>query len=321
MPSPGRPRAPPPEARRRSSPDSSRFAPSSAEPRPRAGSGAESVRGVGGPGSLVPRGKVPAGVTDSAPRVFPTGKTMTARVAGALLQGIRAGIVMIEVQVRPGLPCTSVIGLPDCTVRESRERVKGALEVSGFRSPTRKVLVDLASASISKEGDPLDLGIAIGGLVAAGHLSAERWLNPQAWSQNAWSGRRGHVTERTTVAAVDARRSARHHGAISCKRVARVNLPAESPCLDAPLGGPYRYVRTLITQHETHHHHDLSPLRNRDRGREGPRERALHPVGARPGGAPLLPGGSPSLHSDREGAPRDREGSTIHDSGRGLHPP
>ncbi|HET6202121.1 MAG TPA: YifB family Mg chelatase-like AAA ATPase [Planctomycetota bacterium] len=99
---------------------------------------------------------------------------MTARVASALLQGIRAEIVTIEVQVRPGLPGTSVIGLPDSVVRESRERVKAALEASGFRYPTRKVLVNLAPAAMRKEGDALDLGIAIGVLVAAGYLGTDR---------------------------------------------------------------------------------------------------------------------------------------------------
>ncbi len=99
---------------------------------------------------------------------------MTARVASALLQGIRAEIVTIEVQVRPGLPGTSVIGLPDSVVRESRERVKVAIEATGFRYPTRKVLVNLAPAAMRKEGDALDLGIAIGVLVAAGYLPAER---------------------------------------------------------------------------------------------------------------------------------------------------
>ncbi len=99
---------------------------------------------------------------------------MTARVASALLQGIRAEIVTIEVQVRPGLPGTSVIGLPDSVVRESRERVKAAIEATGFRYPTRKVLVNLAPATMRKEGDALDLGIAIGVLVAGGYLPSER---------------------------------------------------------------------------------------------------------------------------------------------------
>jgi magnesium chelatase family protein len=87
--------------------------------------------------------------------------TMTARVASALLQGIRAEIVTIEVQVRPGLPGTSVIGLPDSVVRERRERVKGALEATprdarlerpgSLRSP-REMDVEAESSGIGAHG-------------------------------------------------------------------------------------------------------------------------------------------------------------------------
>jgi len=76
--------------------------------------------------------------------------------------------VTVEVDLRPGLPAFSIVGLPDAGVRESRERVVAAIKNSGFPFPVQKITVNLAPGYIRKEGPAFDFAIAIGILAAAG---------------------------------------------------------------------------------------------------------------------------------------------------------
>ncbi|MDZ4854885.1 MAG: YifB family Mg chelatase-like AAA ATPase [Nitrospirota bacterium] len=91
---------------------------------------------------------------------------MLAKVLSAALVGIDAHLIDVEVDIGGGLPQFSVVGLPDATVRESRDRVRSALKNTGFHFPAKKITVNLAPAGIKKEGSGLDLAIAIGILVA-----------------------------------------------------------------------------------------------------------------------------------------------------------
>jgi len=91
---------------------------------------------------------------------------MLAKVLSAALVGIDAHLIDVEVDITGGLPQFSVVGLPDATVRESRDRVRSALKNTGFHFPAKKITVNLAPAGIKKEGSGLDLAIAIGILVA-----------------------------------------------------------------------------------------------------------------------------------------------------------
>jgi magnesium chelatase family protein len=91
---------------------------------------------------------------------------MLAKVLSAALVGIDAHLIDVEVDIVGGLPQFSVVGLPDATVRESRDRVRSALKNTGFHFPAKKITVNLAPAGIKKEGPGLDLAIAIGILVA-----------------------------------------------------------------------------------------------------------------------------------------------------------
>jgi magnesium chelatase family protein len=91
---------------------------------------------------------------------------MIGKVLSAALVGIEAHLIDVEVDIAGGLPQFSVIGLPDATVRESRDRVRSALKNTGFHFPAKKITVNLAPAGIKKEGSGLDLAIAIGILVA-----------------------------------------------------------------------------------------------------------------------------------------------------------
>jgi magnesium chelatase family protein len=86
------------------------------------------------------------------------------------LDGIAARPVRVEVDVHRGLPAFSVVGLPDAAVREARERVRAALVNCGFEFPLRRIVANLAPASVRKAGPGLDLPIAVALLVASGQL-------------------------------------------------------------------------------------------------------------------------------------------------------
>jgi magnesium chelatase family protein len=90
------------------------------------------------------------------------------------LAGLHAELVTVEVHLANGLPAFNLVGLPDVEVRESRDRVRAAIQTAGFEFPMRKLTVNLAPAEFPKESGRFDLPIAIGILVASGQLPAER---------------------------------------------------------------------------------------------------------------------------------------------------
>jgi len=98
---------------------------------------------------------------------------MLAKIISAALVGLDACLIEVEVDIAGGLPQFSVVGLPDATVRESRDRVRSALKNTGFHFPTKRITVNLAPAGIKKEGSSLDLAIAIGILVAEELIPSE----------------------------------------------------------------------------------------------------------------------------------------------------
>jgi magnesium chelatase family protein len=101
---------------------------------------------------------------------------MLASVLAATLQGIDGRPVRVEVDVAPGLPGFTIVGLADIALRESRERVRGALRNSGFVLPPRRITVNLAPADLPKAGSGLDLGIAIAVLVGSEQVTPRgRW--------------------------------------------------------------------------------------------------------------------------------------------------
>ncbi len=95
---------------------------------------------------------------------------MLARALSATPWGIDARPVHVEVDVRFGLPQMQLVGLPDAAVRESRDRVRAAIKNCGFELPPRAVVINLAPADLKKEGNHLDLAIALALLAAFGHL-------------------------------------------------------------------------------------------------------------------------------------------------------
>ncbi len=92
------------------------------------------------------------------------------RVRSLSLFGIDAVPVEAEVDVSAGLPGFSIVGLPDAAVQEARECVRVAISNSGYKSPTKKVIVNLAPAGLRKEGGTFDLPMALGIMASAGIL-------------------------------------------------------------------------------------------------------------------------------------------------------
>ena len=101
------------------------------------------------------------------------GVVSVCRVRSLALLGIDALPVEVEVDVGAGLPGFSIVGLPDAAVQEARERVRVAISNSGYKFPTKKVIVNLAPANLRKEGPAFDLPIALAVLAASGALPQE----------------------------------------------------------------------------------------------------------------------------------------------------
>lgn len=123
---------------------------------------------------------------------------MLARARSVALIGVDAVAVEVEVDVSPGLPAFTVVGLPDQAVSEARERVRAAVRNAGLPFPAARITINLAPADLRKEGPLYDLPIALGvlaaqdllparaldGLLAAGELALDGSLRPIAGAVN-----------------------------------------------------------------------------------------------------------------------------------------
>src|SRR4051794_14661731 len=98
---------------------------------------------------------------------------MLAILRTAAVFGIEACPVHVEVDVSFGFPSFTMVGLPDASVRESRDRVRSAIRNSGFEFPPHRITVNLAPADVRKAGSSFDLPIAIGILAAQGLVAAD----------------------------------------------------------------------------------------------------------------------------------------------------
>lgn len=99
---------------------------------------------------------------------------MLAQVHSFLLQGIDPSPCEVEVDVmEAGLPKTTIVGLPDAAVKESVERVRAAMQNSGYPFPMARLLVSLAPGDVRKEGPVYDLPIAVGLLLAEGVIQGD----------------------------------------------------------------------------------------------------------------------------------------------------
>lgn len=106
---------------------------------------------------------------------------MLAKIHSCALNGLDGYGLTVEVDVGIGLSAFELVGLPDASVRESRERVRAAVKNSGFDFPLRRITVNLAPADIRKEGPALDLPIAVGILAATGQVDINEYLVASAF--------------------------------------------------------------------------------------------------------------------------------------------
>ncbi|MFP8967960.1 YifB family Mg chelatase-like AAA ATPase [Pokkaliibacter sp. CJK22405] len=89
------------------------------------------------------------------------------------LLGVEAPAVSVEVHIAPGLPSLTIVGLPEAAVRESKERVRSAIQTSQLEFPLGRITINLAPADLPKSGGRYDLAIALGILAASGQLPVE----------------------------------------------------------------------------------------------------------------------------------------------------
>ena len=97
-----------------------------------------------------------------------------AQIYSRAQEGVKATQVSVEVHITNGLPGLSIVGLPETAVRESKDRVRGALINSQFEFPARRITINLAPADLPKEGGRFDLPIAMGILAASAQIPADK---------------------------------------------------------------------------------------------------------------------------------------------------
>ena len=102
--------------------------------------------------------------------------------------GMDAPLVTVEVHLANGLPCMSIVGLPETAVKESKDRVRGAIINSQFEFPMRRITVNLAPADLPKEGGRFDLAIALGILAASKQIPDTELANYEFAAELALSG-------------------------------------------------------------------------------------------------------------------------------------
>lgn len=100
-----------------------------------------------------------------------------AKIYSRALTGMEAPQVVVEVHVASGLPSFSIVGLPDTEIKESRDRVRSAIQNSGFDFPARRITVNLAPADLPKDSSRYDLPIALGIILAAKLVHCESDIN------------------------------------------------------------------------------------------------------------------------------------------------
>ncbi len=127
---------------------------------------------------------------------------MLARIYSCAVIGLEGVIVEVEVDTGQGLPTIIIVGLPDTAVQESRERVQAAIKNAGLYFPRKRVTVNLAPASVRKEGPSYDLPIALGVLMATNQIPPESLENALVIGELSLDGSVRHVRGVLPMAAV-----------------------------------------------------------------------------------------------------------------------
>lgn len=152
------------------------------------------------------------------------------------LLGIQAPPVTVEVHLANGLPALSIVGLPETTVKESKDRVRSAILNSRFDFPARRITVNLAPADLPKDGGRFDLPIAIGILVASGQLPAQHLDEHEFLGELALNGElrpvRGTLTAALRCAETNRSLMVPRENADEAARVSQTRVVAAAHLLD-----------------------------------------------------------------------------------------
>lgn len=100
---------------------------------------------------------------------------MAIKIISATHKGLDGVLINVEVDITRGIPSFNIVGLPDTSIRESKERVRLAIVNSGYEFPLGRITINLAPADVKKIGSLLDLPIALGILMVSEQI-AERDL-------------------------------------------------------------------------------------------------------------------------------------------------
>jgi len=95
---------------------------------------------------------------------------MFSKVLSGGLWGVEAFPVEVQVDISQGLPSFNLVGLPDSSVKEARERVRSAIKNSGFSFPLKRITINLSPSDRKKQGTFYDLPIALGILQSSGEI-------------------------------------------------------------------------------------------------------------------------------------------------------
>ena len=99
---------------------------------------------------------------------------MYSQVKSSSLYGLTSELVIVEIDLSPGLPAFNVVGLPDASVRESKERIRAAIMNSGYKFPSKRITINLSPAGTRKEGTHFDLPIAVGVMSSNGYINSAK---------------------------------------------------------------------------------------------------------------------------------------------------
>lgn len=188
--------------------------------------------------------------------------------------GITAPLITVEVHISAGLPGLTIVGLPETTVKEARDRVRSAIINSGYTFPAKKITINLAPADLPKEGGRYDLPIAIALLVASEQLSASHLSHYEFVGELALTGALRGVPG-AIPSAQEATRSGRQI-IVAVDNEAEVGLIETSRCLIAGhlqevcawLEGKHQ-LREAVPEIETMPvaEHDLSDVIGQEQGK------------------------------------------------------
>ena len=95
---------------------------------------------------------------------------MAIKIISATHRGLDGVLISVEVDIMKGLPTFNIVGLPDASVRESKERVRAAIVNSGYEFPLGRITINLSPADVRKNGTLLDLPIALGILMESNQI-------------------------------------------------------------------------------------------------------------------------------------------------------